>query len=41
LQLRQEDEFNKLQIEQIQQQLKLPPELLDEALIQLGRRQAL
>ncbi|MEO3706040.1 hypothetical protein [Trichormus azollae] len=41
MQLRQEEEFDKLQIQQILQELKLPPESLDEALIQLGRRQAL
>lgn len=41
LQLRQEAEFDKQQIQQILQELNLPPELLDEALIQLGRRQAL
>ncbi|WP_266885687.1 hypothetical protein [Trichormus azollae] len=41
MQLRQEEEFDKLQIEQILQQLKLPPELLDEALIHLGLHQAL
>ncbi|MEA5578929.1 DUF3859 domain-containing protein [Anabaena sp. UHCC 0451] len=41
LQLRQESEFDKPQIQQILQELNLPPELLDEALIQLRRRQAL
>ncbi|MBK1989671.1 DUF3859 domain-containing protein [Sphaerospermopsis aphanizomenoides BCCUSP55] len=41
LQLRQEEEFDKQQIQQILQELNLPPELLDEALIQLRRRQAL
>ncbi|WP_413173962.1 DUF3859 domain-containing protein [Anabaena azotica] len=41
LQLRQEAEFDQQQIQQILQELNLPPELLDEALIQLGRRQAL
>ncbi|MBD2137732.1 DUF3859 domain-containing protein [Anabaena sp. FACHB-1237] len=41
LQLRQESELNKQQVQQILQELNLPPELLDEALIQLRRRQAL
>jgi hypothetical protein len=41
LQLRQESEFDKQQIQQILQELNLSPELLDEALIQLRRRQAL
>ncbi|MFM2060371.1 MAG: hypothetical protein RLZZ507_41 [Cyanobacteriota bacterium] len=41
LQLRQESEFDKPQIQQILQELNLPTELLDEALIQLRRRQAL
>jgi hypothetical protein len=41
LQLRQEAEFDQQQIQQILQELNLPPELLDEALIQLRRRQAL
>ncbi|MFM7363959.1 MAG: DUF3859 domain-containing protein [Cuspidothrix sp.] len=41
LQLRQEAEFDQQQIQEILQELNLPPELLDEAIIQLGRRQAL
>ncbi|TAE58867.1 MAG: DUF3859 domain-containing protein [Nostocales cyanobacterium] len=41
LQLRQESEFNKQQIQEILQELHLPPELLDDALIQLQRRQSL
>lgn len=41
LQLRQEAELDQQQIQQILQELNLPPELLDEALIQLRRRQAL
>lgn len=41
IQLRQEAEFDQQQIQQILQELNLPPELLDEALIQLRRRQAL
>ncbi|MFM7406185.1 MAG: cell division protein FtsA [Cuspidothrix sp.] len=41
LQLRQEAEFDQKQIHEILQELNLPPELLDEALIQLRRRQAL
>lgn len=41
LQLRQESEFNQEQIQQILQELNLPPELLDEAVVQLKRRQAL
>jgi hypothetical protein len=41
LQLRQEAEFDQQQVQQILQELNLPPELLDEALIQLRRRQAL
>lgn len=41
LQLRQEAELDKQQVQQILQELNLPPELLDEALIQLRRRQAL
>ncbi|WP_353929495.1 DUF3859 domain-containing protein [Okeanomitos corallinicola TIOX110] len=41
LQLKQEGEFNQEQIQQILQELNLPPELLDEALVQLKRRQAL
>lgn len=41
LQIRQESELDQEQIQQILQELNLPPELLDEALIQLRRRQAL
>ncbi|PPJ61864.1 DUF3859 domain-containing protein, partial [Cuspidothrix issatschenkoi CHARLIE-1] len=41
LQLRQEVEFDQQQIQEILQELNLPPELLDEAVIQLRRRQAL
>jgi hypothetical protein len=41
LQLRQEAEFDQQQIQEILQELNLPPELLDEAVIQLRRRQAL
>jgi hypothetical protein len=41
LQLRQEAEFDQRQIQEILQELNLPPELLDEAVIQLRRRQAL
>lgn len=38
---RREEEIDKEQVKQILQELSLPPELLDEALIQLQRRQAL
>lgn len=41
LKLRQESEFDQHQIQQILQELNLPPELLDDALVQLQRRQAL
>ena len=41
LQLRQESELNQQQIKEILQDLNLPPELLDEALIQILRKQAL
>lgn len=41
LQLRQESELNQQQIKEILQDLNLPPELLDEALIQVRRKQAL
>ncbi|BAY08298.1 DUF3859 domain-containing protein [Calothrix sp. NIES-2098] len=41
LQIRQEAELDKQQIREILQELNLPPELLDEAIIQLRRRQAL
>ena len=41
LQLRQESELNQQQIKEILQDLNLPPELLDEALIQIRRKQAL
>lgn len=41
LQLRQESEFDKQQIQQILRELNLPPELLDDALVKLQRRQAL
>ncbi|NET69904.1 MAG: DUF3859 domain-containing protein [Sphaerospermopsis sp. SIO1G2] len=41
LQLKQEGEFDQQQIQEILQELNLPPELLDEAVIQLKRRQAL
>ncbi|MBD2692199.1 DUF3859 domain-containing protein [Anabaena catenula] len=41
LQLRQEAELDQQQVKDILQELNLAPELLDEALIQLGRRQAL
>ena len=37
LQLRQESELNQQQIKEILQDLNLPPELLDEALIQIRR----
>ncbi|MEQ9236138.1 DUF3859 domain-containing protein [Coleofasciculus sp. E2-BRE-01] len=38
---RHEAEIDRQEIQQILQELNLPPELLDEALIQLSRRQAL
>lgn len=38
---RREAEFDSEQVKQILQELNLPPELLDEALVQLGRREAL
>jgi hypothetical protein len=38
---RREAEFDRQQIQEILQELNLPPELLDEAMIQLSRRQAL
>ncbi|KKD39820.1 MAG: DUF3859 domain-containing protein [Limnoraphis robusta] len=38
---RREAEFDRQQIQEILQELNLPPELLDEAMIQLRRRQAL
>ncbi|MEH2180714.1 DUF3859 domain-containing protein [Nostoc sp.] len=41
LQLRREAELDQQQIREILQELNLPPELLNEALIQLNRRQAL
>ncbi|MBD2569296.1 DUF3859 domain-containing protein [Anabaena lutea] len=41
LQLRQEAELDQQQVKDILKELNLAPELLDEALIQLGRRQAL
>ncbi|MFM5942141.1 MAG: DUF3859 domain-containing protein, partial [Dolichospermum sp.] len=41
LQLRQEAELNQQQVKEILQDLNLPPELLDEALIQVRRKQAL
>ncbi|MDZ8052841.1 MAG: DUF3859 domain-containing protein [Aulosira sp. ZfuVER01] len=41
LQIRQEAELDKQQVQEILRELNLPPELLDEALIQLRRRQAL
>ena len=41
LQVRREAELDQQQIREILQELNLPPELLDEALIQLNRRQAL
>ena len=41
LQLRQEAELNQQQVKEILQDLNLPPELLDEALIQIRRKQAL
>ncbi|AFZ23307.1 hypothetical protein Cylst_0983 [Cylindrospermum stagnale PCC 7417] len=41
LQIRREGELDQEQVKEILQELNLPPELLDEALIQLRRRQAL
>jgi hypothetical protein len=41
LQIRQDAELDLAQVREILQELNLPPELLDEALIQLRRRQAL
>ncbi|MFN6466054.1 MAG: DUF3859 domain-containing protein [Nostoc sp. DedVER02] len=41
LQVRREGELDQQQVKEILQELNLPPELLDEALIQLNRRQAL
>ena len=41
LQLRQEAELDQQQVKEILQDLHLPPELLDEALIQVQRKQAL
>ncbi len=41
LQLRQEAELDHQQVREILQDLNLPPELLDEALIQIRRKQAL
>ncbi|MDD1418146.1 DUF3859 domain-containing protein [Dolichospermum sp. ST_sed1] len=41
LQLRQEAELDQQQVKEILQDLNLPPELLDEALIQVRRKQAL
>ncbi|MEH1868123.1 MAG: DUF3859 domain-containing protein [Nostoc sp.] len=41
LQVRREAELDQQQVKEILQELNLPPELLDEALIQLNRRQAL
>ncbi|MTJ51880.1 DUF3859 domain-containing protein [Anabaena sp. UHCC 0253] len=41
LQLRQEAELDQQQVRDILQDLNLPPELLDEALIQVRRKQAL
>ena len=41
LQLRQEAELDQQQVKEILQDLHLPPELLDEALIQVRRKQAL
>ncbi|MEH2138395.1 DUF3859 domain-containing protein [Nostoc sp.] len=40
LQVRREAELDQQQVREILQELNLPPELLDEALIQLNRRQA-
>ncbi|MGB3420835.1 hypothetical protein [Dolichospermum sp. FACHB-1091] len=41
VQLRQEAELDHQQVREILQDLNLPPELLDEALIQIRRKQAL
>lgn len=41
LQIRREGELDQEQVKEILQELNLPPELLDEALIQLRRRQVL
>lgn len=41
LQVRREAELDQQEIREILQELNLPPDLLDEALIQLNRRQAL
>ncbi|MBD2388031.1 DUF3859 domain-containing protein [Cylindrospermum sp. FACHB-282] len=41
LQIRREGELDQEQVKEILQELNLPPELLDEALIQLRRRQGL
>ncbi|MEH2112064.1 DUF3859 domain-containing protein [Nostoc sp.] len=41
LQLRRDAELDQQQVREILQELNLPPELLNEALIQLNRRQAL
>jgi hypothetical protein len=41
LQVRREAELDQQQVKEILKELNLPPELLDEALIQLNRRQAL
>ncbi|QLE41633.1 DUF3859 domain-containing protein [Nostoc sp. C052] len=41
LQLRRDAELDQQQVREILQELNLPPELLDEALIQLNRRQTL
>lgn len=38
---RRNDEFEPKQVKEILQELNLPPELLDEALVQLSRREAL
>ena len=38
---RHEAEIDRQEVQQILQELNLPPELLDEALLQLRRRQAL
>ncbi len=41
LELRQESEFDREQIQEILRELNLPPELLDQALIGLHNRQRL
>ena len=41
LKQQREQELNSEQVKEILQELNLPPELLDEALIQVQRRQAL